>query len=186
VKWGPTRRLAVVALVVLVLDQLTKLLVLQYLGYAQEKVILEGFFNLVHWGNRGAAWSLFNRYASSNMFLAVFALVALLVLFATRHHFDVHTRAGQLALGLIFGGIAGNLIDRFLRGHVIDFLYFHVLRRGGGEIGFPAFNVADSAICVGVALLFLLSWQREEDTDPGERKGGERTRGKPVPETRAE
>jgi signal peptidase II len=166
VKLGPTRRLAVVGLAVLIFDQLTKLLILRYLGYAQEKVVVEGFFNLVHWGNTGAAWSLFNRHASSNLFLAIFAVVALLVLFATRHHFDVHTRSGQLALGLIFGGIAGNLIDRFLRGHVIDFLYFYVSRRGGGEIGFPAFNVADSAICVGVALLFLLSWQKEPEPHP--------------------
>ncbi len=155
--------MAVVGLTVLVFDQFTKLLVLRYLGYAQEKVVVDGFFNLVHWGNTGAAWSLFNRYASSNLYLAIFAVIALLVLFATRHHFDVHTRSGQLALGLIFGGIAGNLVDRFLRGHVIDFLYFYVSRRGGGEIGFPAFNVADSAICVGVGLLFLLSWQREPE-----------------------
>jgi signal peptidase II len=155
--------MVMVGLVILVCDQLTKLLVLRYLGYAQEKVVVEGFFNLVHWGNTGAAWSLFNRYANSNLFLSVFAVIALLVLFASRHHFDVHTRSGQLALGLIFGGIAGNLVDRFLRGHVIDFLYFYVSRRGGGEIGFPAFNVADSAICAGVGLLFLLSWQKEPE-----------------------
>jgi signal peptidase II len=165
---GPTRRLAFIALAVLAFDQITKLLVLRYLGYAQEKVVIDGFFNLVHWGNPGAAWSLFNRYASSNMYLAAFAVLALLVLFATRHHFDVHTRAGQVALGLIFGGIAGNLLDRFLRGHVIDFLYFHILRRGGGEIGFPAFNVADSAICIGVGLLFLLSWRRDPDQEDPE------------------
>jgi signal peptidase II len=164
----PTRRLAFIALGVLAFDQLTKLLVLHYLGYAQEKIIIDGFFNLVHWGNPGAAWSLFNRYASSNMYLAVFAVVALLVLFITRHHFDVHTRTGQVALGLIFGGIAGNLLDRFLRGHVIDFLYFHISRRGGGEIGFPAFNVADSAICIGVGLLFLLSWRRDHEAEPAD------------------
>ena len=182
-KLGPTRRLVVVAFGVLACDQLTKLLVLRFLGYAQEKVILDGFFNLVHWGNTGAAWSLFNRFASSNMFLAVFAVLALLVLFATRHHFDVHTKPGQIALGLIFGGIAGNLVDRFLRGHVIDFLYFYVSRRGGGEIGFPAFNVADSAICIGVALLFLLSWQRDAETDEIERRGDEPRQSKAMAET---
>lgn len=151
----------VVALIVLVFDQLTKLAVLQYLGYAQERVVIDGFFNLVHWGNTGAAWSLFNKYASSNFVLAIFAIVALLVLYITRHHFDAHTMGGQVALGLIFGGIVGNVVDRFLRGHVIDFLYFYARRRGGDEIGFPAFNVADTAICIGVALLFLLSWQKE-------------------------
>jgi len=71
--------------------------------------------------------------------------------------------AGQISLGLIFGGIAGNLVDRFLRKHVIDFLYFYLERRGGGEIGFPAFNVADAAICSGVGLLFLLSWQKDHN-----------------------
>ena len=60
------------------------------------------------------------------------------------------------------GGIAGNLVDRFTHRHVVDFIYFYIARRGGGEIGFPAFNVADSAICTGVALLFLLSWQKDQ------------------------
>jgi len=153
--------MAVVAAAALVLDQLTKLAVLKYLGYAQEKVVIDGFFKFVHWGNTGAAWSLFNQFAGSNQLLAIFALVALLALFLTRHHFDSHTLLGQLSLGLIFGGIAGNLVDRFLHGHVVDFIYFFVSRRGGGEIGFPAFNVADSAICTGVGLLFLLSWQKD-------------------------
>ena len=154
--------MAIVAAAVLVLDELTKLAVLKYLGYAKEMVVIDGFFKFVHWGNTGAAWSLFNQFAGSNQLLAVFALTALLVLFLTRHHFDSHTLPGQLSLGLIFGGIAGNLVDRFTHGHVIDFIYFYVARRGGGEIGFPAFNVADSAICTGVGLLFLLSWQKDQ------------------------
>src|SRR5437660_2255215 len=154
--------MAVVAAAALVLDQLTKLAVLSYLGYAQEKGVIDGFFKFVHWGNTGAAWSLFNQFAGSNQLLAIFALVALLVLFLTRRHFDSHTLLGQLSLGLIFGGIAGNLVDRFLHGHVVDFIYFYMSRRGGGEIGFPAFNVADSAICTGVGLLFLLSWQKDQ------------------------
>jgi signal peptidase II len=159
---GPTRRMAIVAGAVLTLDQLTKLAVLKYLGYAQEKVVLEGFFKFVHWGNTGAAWSLFNQFAGSNQLLAIFAFIALLVLFLSRHHFDSQTFLGQLSLGLIFGGIAGNLVDRFWHGFVVDFIYFYLSRRGGGEIGFPAFNVADSAICTGVVLLFLLSWQKDQ------------------------
>ena len=63
----------------------------------------------------------------------------------------------------ICGGIAGNLIDRLRVGHVIDFLFFYVHRANGDELGFPAFNVADSAICVGVALYLLLNW-RESPT----------------------
>ena len=128
------------------LDQLTKQIVLRFLGYAQEKVVIEGFFKFVHWGNTGAAWSLFR---GNNGLLAGVALVALLVLFLSRHHFDSRTLLSQVAFGLIFGGIVGNLIDRLWVGHVIDFIYFYVQPRGGSEIGFPAFNVADSAICTG-------------------------------------
>jgi signal peptidase II len=167
-KSRPGSRLLLVAFLIFGFDQLTKMAVLRSLGYLQEQVVIEGFFNLVHWGNTGAAWSLFNQYPSSNLMLAAFGLVALLVLYVSRHHFEAHTLPGQMALGLIFGGIAGNLLDRLLHGHVIDFLYFYAKRRGGGEIGFPAFNVADSAICIGVLLLFLMSWQKEPPPDPAD------------------
>jgi signal peptidase II len=159
--------MAILAALVLLLDQLSKQVLLLYLGPADERIVIDGFFKLVHWTNRGAAWSMFQQFASSNLWLSVFALIALLVLFATRHHFDVHTRAGQISLGLIFGGIIGNLVDRFMHGYVIDFLYFYLERRGAEPIGFPAFNVADTAICTGVGLLFLISWQREEPKPAG-------------------
>ena len=147
------------------LDQLTKLIVLKYLGFSEEKTLVSGFFILVHWGNTGAAWSLFRDH---NALLALVSLVAFVVLFFLRHHFDVRTVIGQTALGFIFGGIIGNLLDRCVHGHVIDFIYFYTNRRGGGEIGFPAFNVADSAICVGVGLLFILSWKNDAETvSPG-------------------
>jgi signal peptidase II len=153
------QRMALVALIVLGLDQLTKMAVLKFLGYADERVIIDGFFRLVHWGNTGAAWSMFR---DRNDLLAGISLIAVVVLFLTRHHFDIHTPLGQIALGLIFGGIIGNLIDRMVHGHVVDFLYFYVNRRGGTELGFPAFNVADSAICTGVALMFFLSFRSEQ------------------------
>jgi signal peptidase II len=148
-----------VAAAVIALDQLTKWVVLQYLGYAQERVVIDGFFKFVHWGNTGAAWSMFH---GNNELLAIISLVALMVLFLNRRHFEAHTFLGQIALGLMFGGITGNLIDRLWIRHVIDFIYFYVYRRGGGESGFPAFNVADSAICVGVGLLFIMSWRNEQ------------------------
>jgi len=157
------------ALAIVLLDQLTKLLVLKYLGFAEEKTIVTGFFKLVHWGNTGAAWSMFS---GNNGVLAAVAIVALIVLFLTRHHFNIHTLGGQISLGLIFGGIVGNLIDRLLpsRRHVIDFLYFYLVRRDGEIASFPAFNIADSAICVGVALLFILSWQTSPASAPPEPK----------------
>jgi signal peptidase II len=156
-------RIGFVALTVFVLDQLAKQVVRSYLAFDEERVLMPGFFKLVHWRNTGAAWSFFRGH---NVELTIIGLAAIFVLFLTRHHFDIHTRGGQVSLGLIFGGILGNLTDRLLRNHVTDFLYFYVNPRGGEEIGFPAFNVADSAICVGVGLLLLLSWQSESRDAP--------------------
>jgi signal peptidase II len=148
------------------LDQLTKALVLKFLGYVPgEKVLIDGFFRIVNWGNTGAAWSLFR---GNNNILALVALAALVVLFFSRHHFDSRTLLGQVAFGLIFGGIIGNLLDRIFRKQVIDFLYFYVVQRGGGELGFPAFNLADSAICTGVGLIFLLTWKSERQARTAE------------------
>ncbi len=152
------RRIAFIALAVVVLDQATKQIVLRFLSGGQEKVIIDGFFRFVYWGNTGAAWSLFR---GRNALLALVAVVALVILFLSRHHFDAHTLLGQVALGLIFGGIIGNLVDRVTVKHVIDFIYFYLEQRGGKEIGFPAFNVADSSICTGVALIFIVTWRSE-------------------------
>ncbi len=156
----PTKRIVFLALGVMAIDQLSKSLVLNYLDYAQEKVVIEGFFKFVHWGNTGAAWSLFK---DNNGLLAIVSIVAIIILFFSRHHFASGTYWGQTGLGLLFGGIMGNLYDRLHenRQHVIDFIYFYVNRSGGRELGFPAFNIADSAICIGVVILFLLSWQND-------------------------
>src|SRR5262245_41760203 len=172
----PGWRIVLLALVVFLLDQATKLAVQKYLpyGYSGDREgLIPGFFRLVHWGNTGAAWSFFS---GQNALLTIVSLVAMLVLFLSRRHFDLHTLGGQIALGLIFGGIVGNLTDRMRIGHVVDFLYFYVIRRNGDEAGFPAFNVADSAICIGVGLLFIFSWQNESaETAAPASSGGKTT-----------
>lgn len=155
---SPLKTMAFVAVGVLIADQITKQIVLRFLQYSEQHVIWDGFFKFVHWGNTGAAWSLFY---DNNRLLAAIALFALVGLYLIRHHFDTHTFLGQAALGLMFGGILGNLLDRVFIGHVVDFLYFYLYQRGGGEVGFPAFNVADMAICTGVGLIFLMSWRNE-------------------------
>jgi signal peptidase II len=161
----PNRRIAMIAVIVYGLDQLTKFFVLRYLDKGEEKIVVEGFFKFVHWGNTGAAWSMFHN---NNELLAIVALVALLALFLSRHHFESKTLLGQFAFGCIFGGIVGNLTDRLMpsRAQVIDFLRFYIDQRGGEEIGFPAFNIADSGICVGVALVFWLTWKTTPAPNP--------------------
>lgn len=150
--------MAILALAVFACDQLTKLVVLHFLDHAEEKIVLSGFFKFVHWTNTGGAWSLFR---DNNGLLAIVSAVALVALALCRRRFEPQKTLGWISLGLIFGGIAGNLLDRVCRDNVVDFIYFYVDRREGGELGFPAFNVADSAICIGVGLLFLLTFRSE-------------------------
>jgi signal peptidase II len=157
---SPNRRMALITLVVVSLDQASKLMVLRWLGPRQERVVIDGFFRFVQWGNTGAAWSLFR---DRNGILAIVSVLALLGLFHWRRHFHIESVLGQISLGLIFGGIAGNLLDRLRCHEVIDFLRFYLNRRSGEELGFPAFNLADSAICVGVGLLILMSWKEEHE-----------------------
>lgn len=166
------RRMILLAALVFALDQATKNLILLFLGPTEEKIILPGFFKLVCWTNTGAAWSLFRE---QNSRLAIVSALALVCLIIWRRHFHVHTLLGQLSLSLICGGILGNLFDRVdpARQQVIDFLRFYLLPRGGGEIGFPAFNVADSAICVGVGLLILLSFRPETAVAPAAQKSAD-------------
>jgi len=155
-----TRRIAVLAVCIFALDQFTKWLVLRLTEEGDEIVIIPGFFNLAHRANTGAAWSLFT---GNNAILAGVAL------FLARDHFHARRLTGQLALGLIFGGILGNLTDRLLphRHAVVDFLHFYLQRRGSYvPLDFPAFNVADSAICTGVALIFLINWKNESASQP--------------------
>jgi signal peptidase II len=96
----------------------------------------------------------------------------MLALWRWRRHFEYDHRPGQVALGLLFGGIVGNLLDRIIHEHVVDFLRFYWTRRSGSEVGFPAFNVADSAICTAVAILMILAWRAESPSTAGRPIGG--------------
>jgi len=160
------RRIFALALFIFALDQFSKWLVLHLLEPGDEQIVINGFFKFVHWGNTGAAWSLFRGNNSTLAIVAFIALLAIAVMFLTRHH----TLAGQIAFGSIVGGIAGNLTDRILPGRhaVVDFIYFYLQQRDGNEIGFPAFNIADTAICTGVGLIFLITWKNERALKPAE------------------
>ena len=166
----PNRRIAILALCVLICDQVSKWFVRRDIFPGDEIAIIPGFFNLTYRVNTGAAWSMFT---GNNGLLATVALAALVVLYLARHHFNAHLFGGQMAFGLIFGGIVGNLTDRLLPGRpagVVDFLHFYMARRGTSDYyDFPAFNVADSAICTGVALIFIINW-REEPKPAAENK----------------
>jgi signal peptidase II len=111
--------------------------------------VIPGFFNLVHVGNTGAAWSLFT---GRSVILAVLAGATLIAIFVGRRALGLRETVSQISFGLLCGGILGNLLDRLRHGHVIDFLDFHF-----GSYAYPTFNLADSGICVGVALYLFHS-----------------------------
>jgi signal peptidase II len=139
-----------IAAIVILLDQLSKITISKLFVYGEEKVITS-FFNLVLAYNKGAAFSFLANEGGwqRHLFTAIGVGAALYIVYLLKRHSG--QRMFCWALSLILGGAIGNVIDRVLYGHVIDFLDFHW--KGFGH--FPAFNIADSAICIGAALFVL-------------------------------
>jgi signal peptidase II len=161
------RWLLVLAVVVFLLDQVTKAWIAATIPFGtffepEAVSIIPGFFRLVHVGNTGAAWGIFE---GKSLWLAILALVTLVAIFAFRAHLELKRMVVQVCFGLLCGGIVGNLVDRLIHKHVIDFLLFHI-----GDYVWPAFNLADSAICVGVLLYLWHSFktppEKESSFDP--------------------
>ena len=140
------------ALVVLVLDQLTKLLALDHLAPGVPVTVVDGFFSLTLVMNPGLAFGMLSSTPTAWRWIVALLSMGALAVLATLGVRLLPTGGWttRLALGFIFGGAVGNLIDRGRFGAVVDFLDFYW--RG---YHWPAFNVADSAISVGVALLAL-------------------------------
>jgi signal peptidase II len=140
-----------IAVAVIVADQAAKAWVLSFFaGHAGEPVaVVTPFFNLVLTGNRGMSFGLFNTNAAMNtaVFTALAAAIVIALIVWLRR---AHNPMIRLALGLIIGGAIGNVIDRLVRGAVVDFLDFHL-----HNWHWFAFNVADAAICLGVVALLL-------------------------------
>ena len=154
-------RLALAALV-LVLDQASKLAVLRLIEPYQTIPVIPGF-NLTLAFNRGASFSFLADAGGWQRWLfsaiSVAASVVIVVLLRRTAPGD---RLNGIGLSLVLGGAVGNLIDRLWLGHVVDFLDVYY-----GTAHWPAFNVADSAITVGAALLVLGMWRQERAAQPG-------------------
>ena len=147
--------LHLLAATILILDQVTKLWIYFTFEFEIDRIeVIPGFFNIVHWGNTGAAWGILE---GMSFWLALLAVVALFAIFKLRRHLGLRSTPGQVSFGLLCGGILDNLVDRVAHGYVIDFLDFRF-----GEFAWPAFNVADSAICIGVAIYIFYSFFQPE------------------------
>jgi signal peptidase II len=175
IKGASYKRLFIIALIVFVMDQVTKLWIFKNLPldsyfYPDSVEVIKDFFYIVHIGNEGAAWGMFAGYG---WLLATLALIALAAIYRFRHSLELHRTAMQYAFGLLVGGVLGNMVDRLLHGHVIDFLDFHfpfsipwVMPDGR----YPAFNVADSGIVIGVFAYITLSFFQAEEPRQADKK----------------
>jgi signal peptidase II len=143
-----------VAIVAALLDQASKMAVLWYFGEAgcaSHLVAVTSFFDLVLTCNRGVSFGMFNQTGQAGLNSLIFtALAAIVVVILAVWLYRVRSGFLAVAIGLIIGGAIGNVIDRLRFGAVVDFLYFHA-----GAWYWPAFNFADSAICLGVAAMLL-------------------------------
>ena len=144
------------SLVVVIVDQGTKLAAMALLDPASSVAVVPTL-NLVLAYNPGAAFSLLSTAGGWQRWLFIgLAVVICVFIIHWLRHLPRHARRTPFALTLVLGGAVGNVIDRVRLGAVVDFIDFHV-----GDWHWPAFNVADSAICVGAALLVLGTFRRD-------------------------
>jgi len=147
------------SLLVVVADQVTKAWVSGALRPYELVPVIDGFFNLTLAFNTGAAFSFLAQGGGwQRWLLSGLAVVVAIVLVVWLTRLDRSERWTAASLSLVIGGAVGNLLDRLRLGHVVDFLDFYL-----GSWHWPAFNVADSAITVGVAILLLASFRRPAD-----------------------
>ena len=138
-----------IAILVIVFDQITKWVALVGLDFGQNPITVTSFFNLILAWNRGVSFGMFNNAGSYGPWiLSGIAIAVVLGLLYWLRQAENHLTV--TALGLVIGGALGNVIDRFRFGAVVDFLDFHI-----AGYHWPTFNIADSAICVGAGLLLL-------------------------------
>ena len=150
--------LAAVSLTIYALDQATKWLTV--IGYDRgylPRTVVRDFFDLVYWQNTGAAFSI--GHGNNWIFIAL-SVVALLGFGVAWWRGVFKDALSRWAVALLAGGILGNLTDRIIHGHVVDFLLFDLHVRFANP--WPAFNVADSAICTAVGLFVISSFRAEK------------------------
>jgi signal peptidase II len=151
-----TRKHFIFILILILIDQLTKQIVMYKMFYGQV-IPLTSFFQLTYITNTGIAFGMFKGV---NIFLIVFTILVLAFFY---FWFQKHIKESHISVAafmLIFSGALGNLIDRIFYGHVIDFLELHLNRHY-----WPAFNVADSCITIGGVILFLSVFKKQKMQD---------------------
>lgn len=143
-----------ISILLLLIDQISKLLVVKLIHINGSIELIKNFFYLTYTYNTGAAFSILT---GQRIFLILIAIVILIVIFNYLRKNKIESKIEKIAFSLIIGGSIGNLLDRIVRGCVIDFLDFKIL-----GYNFPIFNLADTFIVVGVFLLLIITLTRKE------------------------
>lgn len=150
------KKVYIIALISLIIDQIVKILVSNYLILGQTTKIINNFFYLTYVQNTGAAFSILIGYRY------ILIIITLIFLYYLYKYTKKQTNPNKLAIlshGLLLGGIIGNLIDRIIYGYVIDYLDFMIF-----NYNFPIFNLADTFIVIGCIILVINSYAKEENS----------------------
>ncbi len=144
------QRLSIIGIIIVIVDQSTKLFIANILPIHQSIEVIRGYFSITHIRNRGAAFGIFSgiESASITIFFIIVSLIAITAIIFFFRSVEKNNYLAQIALSLILGGATGNFLDRIRLGEVIDFLdfYWH-------QYHWPAFNIADSSITIGAGIL---------------------------------
>lgn len=140
-------RYYIIALIVIIFDQITKWLIVEKMDVYDSIIIINNFFNITSHRNKGAAWGILQDQ------MVFFYIITLVVVIGIIYYMQKHGKQSSLlaiGLSLLLGGAIGNFIDRLYRKEVVDFLDFQIF-----NYNYPIFNIADSALVIGVGLLII-------------------------------
>ena len=154
------KKVLIIAIVVLIIDQLSKMIASAYL-VDNILTLIPNFFKLEYALNTGAAWSILNN---KQALLIIISIILMIILFMFNKKFKENKR-NNIAFGLLFGGIWGNLVDRIFHSYVIDFLSFKIF-----NYDYPIFNIADIAVVIGILLLIIAIIKGEDNENSSKRK----------------
>ena len=147
----------IISIILLCIDQISKLLVVNLLTKTDSITIIKNFFYLTYINNDGAAFSIL---VGKRIFLILIAVLVIVMLISYIKKNNIQNKLELVSISLIIGGSLGNLMDRVVRGYVIDFLDFKIF-----NYNFPIFNLADTFIVIGVFLLLLKEIRLENNLD---------------------
>ena len=156
-----TKKIYITAIIIFIIDQISKVIISSYIGLNSSVRIIKNFFYLTYTNNTGASFGILKN---SRVVLIVLSIIALVILLRYISTFK-ETKYNILGLGFLMGGIIGNLLDRVLFGYVRDFLNFYII-----GYDFPVFNIADIFIVLGVFILIISILKGEDSNGSNSRK----------------